>query len=104
VPDAQEIYAYLVQKPVSPASIQRAVELGMLPRGALKDGIVYQGYCRNVTCAMWDAANNEFWYHRTDKGRRESIPYPGDREDWDVFVPVAEADPYDAGCYFGERS
>ena len=66
-----------------------------LPKSELVDGVYYRGRCRNATIAVWDAANNLFWYMRCKFGTyfEEDICHPEDDNGFDLFYPDHEGVP-----------
>ena len=95
--DVLELYQFF-RREITPSSILSALRMGMLSKSDLKDNVVYAGFCRNATCAKWDEKRELFWYYR--RGEPETVPYASDWDGYDLFVPVGEANVYDAVLNF----
>lgn len=69
-----------------------AEQAGMIARGKLVNGMMYAGFCRNATTAVWHAAKDRFVILRTKFGNTfpEDVPHPADDDGYDVFVPTLE--------------
>ncbi len=65
----------------------------MIPKHALTVGEYYVGLCRNATVARWDGERFHHWRRKFGHEFVETIHHPEDDQDFDVFVPVARADP-----------
>lgn len=61
----------------------------MIAKKDLIDGALYNGSCRNVSQARWDATRNVFVYRRRKFGHEfnEDICHPDDDRVHDVFEP-----------------
>lgn len=59
-----------------------------IPKSELKNGITYQGNCRNTNEAIWDL--DAFIYTRYKFGTTylETINHYEDDDGYDVFVPI----------------
>jgi hypothetical protein len=69
-------------------------EAGVIRKEDLVSGSYYWGTCRNSEIAMWDKANNCFWYIRTKcpdfKPFIESINHLEYDDGYDLFIPLAK--------------
>lgn len=97
VPNAMAIYRFL-SGTITDEAVRQACLMGMIPKGDLRDGVFYEGYCRLSTCARWSAKHQRFWCY--NDSTYDTTPYPSDWDGLDLFVPVDEADAYDVACHF----
>ncbi len=83
---------YTLHFPKGRADMAGAITAGMVARDALRDGMMYAGYCRNATTAVWHANKGCFVIMRRKFGDTfpEDVPHPADDDGFDVFVPIME--------------
>lgn len=84
-------------KDITPEILENAYKAGMMRKSQLTDKHYYVGSCRNASIAIWDEANQCFWYMRTKWGSSfsESIRHPEDDDGYDIFQPYFEDEPDD---------
>jgi hypothetical protein len=96
-------YKILFKTPIDAFAINQAIELGMIPKSQLEDGLYYWGICRNARVARWVAALQEFQHMRFKSGWRvSSINHPEDEAAFealgktngaDIFMPWYKIEP-----------
>jgi hypothetical protein len=59
-----------------------------IPKSELKNGITYQGICRNANEAIWDVDAFIYTRHKFGTTYLETINHYEDDDGYDVFVPI----------------
>lgn len=88
---AKEIYHSLGHS-MTTDDLDVAYTKGMIRKENLKDGMIYEGHCRNASQARWEESRQKFVYIRYKFNSRfeEDIVHPVDDEGFDIFIPMKE--------------
>lgn len=78
--------------PVKPEELEAAYKEGMPRIEDLKDGVVYEGRCRNADKAIWCGAIGKFIYVRQKFGSKflEDINHPAKDNGFDLFLTAGK--------------
>ena len=82
----------LLSPPITVEKLEQSYLDGLIKKDELKDGVYYQGHCRNASIAVWNQGKQRFTYlrHKFGSSYKEDIVHPVDDEGFDIFTPFRE--------------
>lgn len=89
---------------VTAATLKRAMEMGMLPKSALRDGAFYEGHNDEASCARWSERHQRFFLYNHRGLSSVWYPFVTQHACYEIFVPTGEANWYDVVCTFAPVS